>query len=576
MSVTPAAASFGPEGRNLRTRNQCRRFAMVTPRDIRLLVATVAVIGCDSASPVIPQRDGPLELAVRYPGSTPLVLAESVATWGSVGSGRAQLRVNGHRVRVEPNGAFLGWLPVPPGPAAVLEFEATLDGRTIREELPLDRALPATPSSAPIPMHPMHGWVRLRRLPSDTADSATQWRPVASRWYPGGPLALALPLGARLPVDLRTTDAVRVRLTEGIRPWVAAIEVDTLATPRSDPVPLGPVRLAAGHEGAEVSVATPEPLASTVELEGDRLRWSIFGARHATPQVETAATADPIRAVERQDGPAGEADVVLWVAGVPGGWQVRWRAGRLTLIVREPWPAERGLAHLIVALDGGHPPAGATGPTGLHEDSVTLAVARAAARRLTELGALPVLVRLDERPLSLEARLARAEEAGAQVFVSIHVNAPGDGRRPWLADGTETFFSEPLAQRLAAALRDSVAVSMGQMRRGPTVADLAVLRASWFAAALVEGTCLVLPGREAWLRTPEGIEAYAAGIVAGLARWASEVPEPIPPPSPAVRSALRDSLPPLAPAASSATRSRYTTGPILQLQAVLAGVTPEP
>ena len=508
------------------------------PLNIRLLTAAVVLVGCGKASPAIPPRDGPLELVVRYPGSALQVPAESVATWGSVGSGRAQLRVNGYRVRVEANGAFLGWLPLPPGSTPSLEFEATLDGRTVRARVPLDRAPAAAPST---PMRPTHGWVRLRRLPSDTADSATQWRPVASRWYPGGPLALPLPLGARLPVDLRGADVVRLRLAEGIRPWVAAIDVDTLAPPRADPVPLGPVRLGAGNDGAEVSVATPEPMASSVELEGDRLRWSIFGARHATRLVEAAAAPGPVRAVERQDGPAGEADVVLSLAGVPGGWRVRWRAGRLTLIVREPWTPERGLAHLIVALDAGHPPAGATGPTGLREDSVTLAVARAAARRLAELGARSVLVRPDERPLSLEARLSRAQEAGAQVFVSIHVNAPGDGRRPWLADGTEAFFTEPLARRLAAALGDSVAARTGQRRRGPTVADLAVLRTSWFPAALVEGTCLVLPGREAWLRTPAGIEAYAAGIVAGLARWATEVPEPIPPRFPAAQSARRDS-----------------------------------
>jgi hypothetical protein len=51
---------------------------------------------------------------------------------------------------------------------------------------------------------------------------------------------------------------------------------------------------------------------------------------------------------------------------------VRWRAGRLALTVRAPWPPERGLAGLIVALGAGHPPAGAIGPTGLREDSVTL------------------------------------------------------------------------------------------------------------------------------------------------------------------------------------------------------------
>jgi N-acetylmuramoyl-L-alanine amidase len=175
-----------------------------------------------------------------------------------------------------------------------------------------------------------------------------------------------------------------------------------------------------------------------------------------------------------------------------------------------------------VAVDAGHPPGGATGPTGLHEDSVTLAVAQVAARRLAELGARPVLVRSDSRPMSLEARLVAAEQAGAHLFVSIHVNAPADGRPPWGADGTETFIASPLALELAQALGDSVAASTGQRRRGPTVADLAVLRATWFPTVLIEGTCLVLPDREAWMRTAAGIEAYSNGIIRGLTSWASQ------------------------------------------------------
>jgi N-acetylmuramoyl-L-alanine amidase len=49
--------------------------------------------------------------------------------------------------------------------------------------------------------------------------------------------------------------------------------------------------------------------------------------------------------------------------------------------------------------------------------------------------------------------------------------------------------------------------------------DLAVLRPTWYPAVLVEGTALVVPEREALLRTQQGIDAYADGIVAGLRQW---------------------------------------------------------
>jgi N-acetylmuramoyl-L-alanine amidase len=385
----------------------------------------------------------------------------------------------------------------------------------------LQRAAAAPPPSA-VTAREAGGWVRVRRLPSDTADSATQRRPVFSRWFPGGPLAVPVPLGARLPVAARTEDAVRLRLADGVEVWVSAADVDSLVRPRRELVPLGPIHVTEREGMVELSVMAPEPLASTADIERNQFRWSIYGARHGSTAVDPARPSDFLRATERRNGPRGRADFVLRLAESPTGWRARWQDGRLVLQVRRPWPAKRGVAGLVVALDAGHPPAGATGPTGLREDSLTLAVARAAARKLAALGARPLLVRPDQRPLSLEARIARAEVANADLFVSIHVNAPADARPPALADGTETFFAQPFAERLAWALQDSVSAHMRQHWRDVTESDLAVLRATWFPAALVEGTCLVLPEREAWLRTPAGIDAYSSGIVAGVTRWVSE------------------------------------------------------
>jgi N-acetylmuramoyl-L-alanine amidase len=190
------------------------------------------------------------------------------------------------------------------------------------------------------------------------------------------------------------------------------------------------------------------------------------------------------------------------------------------LEIRPSPPAGAGLIGLIVAIDAGHPPGGAIGPTGLTEDSLSLAVALEAAERLRGLGAKPILTRLDAAPVSLEARVLLAETAGAHLFVSVHVNAPGDGRPPESVDGTRVFWLRPHSQQLAKALEDSVAAALHQVRAGAIQSDLAVLRPTWFPSALVEGTTLVLPGREAYLRSPAGVADYAAGIIAGIRAWA--------------------------------------------------------
>jgi len=46
--------------------------------------------------------------------------------------------------------------------------------------------------------------------------------------------------------------------------------------------------------------------------------------------------------------------------------------------------------------------------------------------------------------------------------------------------------------------------------------NLAVARPAWYPAVLTEGLFLMFPEQEAAMRSPEGRELYARGIVAGL------------------------------------------------------------
>ena len=168
-----------------------------------------------------------------------------------------------------------------------------------------------------------------------------------------------------------------------------------------------------------------------------------------------------------------------------------------------------GLQGLRVAIDAGHPPGGATGPAGLREDVLTLRVAREIARLLGDRGALPVLTRDDPLPLSLDGRLVRAEAADAHLFISLHADAPGDGRHPSSADFTRVQWWQPLARSLASAMLDSLFPSLGTTPNGFPRSNLAVLRATWFPAVLVEPTTIALPHREAFLASAEGVRRYA-------------------------------------------------------------------
>lgn len=94
----------------------------------------------------------------------------------------------------------------------------------------------------------------------------------------------------------------------------------------------------------------------------------------------------------------------------------------------------------LVAIDAGHggEDAGARGPGHVYEKQVTLAIAKALAEELGKLpGVRPMLTRDGDYFIPLRQRYAIAEQARADLFVSIHCNS---SRRRGMGSGTEVYF----------------------------------------------------------------------------------------------------------------------------------------
>ena len=95
------------------------------------------------ALPPIPTVDGPLRLDVGYPPEdATIAVRDSNFIFGSTGSGRAQLAINGIPVQVAPNGGFLAFIPVPAD--GVYRLSATKDGEsaTLERRVRIPEAAP--------------------------------------------------------------------------------------------------------------------------------------------------------------------------------------------------------------------------------------------------------------------------------------------------------------------------------------------------------------------------------------------------------------------------------------------------
>lgn len=189
----------------------------------------------------------------------------------------------------------------------------------------------------------------------------------------------------------------------------------------------------------------------------------------------------------------------------------------------------------IVILDPGHGgiDPGAVGPKGLQEKVVTLAVAKQVASILS-----PVVdVRLTHdsdialgsttsADLSTRARLAN--QAGADVFVSIHCNSATNR----IAGGTEVYHYPSSAQGnlLASTVYSHLLPAVSLSARGVKTANFAVLRETDMPACLVEMAFISNPAEEALLGSAAFQETAATAIAQGIANYLGvELLEPVEP-----------------------------------------------
>src|SRR3954449_639655 len=137
------------------------------------------------------------------------------------------------------------------------------------------------------------------------------------------------------------------------------------------------------------------------------------------------------------------------------GYRTRWSRNDLVLEIRRPPRIARGdpLRGRTIAVDPGHPPLGATGPTGLREADANLAVAARLRKLLERAGAQVIMTRTADTAVDLWSRVTVADTSGAELLVSIHNNALPDGVNPFTNNGTTVFYNQPRSLPLAAEIQ---------------------------------------------------------------------------------------------------------------------------
>lgn len=560
--------------------------------------------------PPIPSVDGPLAPKVVYPAEGHVIESrDSSFVFGSLGTGRATLTINGVPARVYPNGAFMAWLPNPPASDPRYQLVAAVGADTarvvrqvrigvprlrpaaggllvdstsvaprgnalaLRRDEPVRVSVHAAPdarawldasnATVPLAQSPDAGALDSTFFAADVpaatlraggmlvvargadtarfpiariapADSAApHWvmlgtiptvpdtdQRIIARPTPGGTYKWFLFPGTVLEATGHSDGFTRVRLDESLEIWVA--DADVTALPAGTTAPrrvTANARVRSAPEWEDLVLPVGARPAYDVIEERDALTLVLYGTRANTDIINYAPNDSLVHDVQWSQDRDGRARYTVHLGAPLYGYLVMWEDGNLVLRVRRPpaIDARRPLSGMTIVVDPGHPPIGATGPTGLWEPEATLAVGERLRTILESRGAHVVMTRTTMNPVALGDRPIMARRADGNAFVSIHLNAYPDGVNVFTAsNGSGTYYFYPHSIALARPVQRGLVAHMGLPDLGVNYDNLAVARQTWMPAVLCEGAFVIVPEQEAALRTPEFQQRYAEGIADGL------------------------------------------------------------
>lgn len=157
-------------------------------------------------------------------------------------------------------------------------------------------------------------------------------------------------------------------------------------------------------------------------------------------------------------------------------------------------------------------------PQDLIEKEINLDVARRVAARLEAEGARVILTREEDAYVSLDERAARANEAGADLFLSVHTNRiPGHPE----CYGAQTFYhpSSEEGKRLAGLVQEELLKIDPENYRSALPGDYRVLRLSQMPGVIVEIGFMTNARDRGLIATGAYRDRVAGAVVRGVARY---------------------------------------------------------
>lgn len=318
----------------------------------------------------------------------------------------------------------------------------------------------------------------------------------------------------------RSGDNVRVRVDDRLEVWVDSSSVSAL--PAGYPAPrrtVGAMALVPSAEWVDVVMPVSSPPPYLIEQERNRITLTLYGTQATPDVIKFLANDSLVRMINWVPEESNRVRLQLELTQPPFGYLVLYDSARGFILRLRRAPhvnLARPLEGLTIAVDPGHPPGGAIGPTGYTEAQGVLAVGLKLRDILEQRGAHVVLTRTTMDAVDLHLRSVIARRANAHLLVSVHENAFGEGTDPFPNVGTSTLFFHPQSEPLARLVQQGMMNELGLRDLGIHYQNISIGRTMWMPSIITEGLFLMVPEQENAAKDPVTQERYARGVADGI------------------------------------------------------------
>lgn len=197
------------------------------------------------------------------------------------------------------------------------------------------------------------------------------------------------------------------------------------------------------------------------------------------------------------------------------GHRVQYTSNSMKFDIRTPVKKT-----LKICLDAGHgPDSGALGPRGLSERDTLMPLVRMTGVLLEKEGFEVIYTRTQPDGMPLYDRPDFAASKNADMFISFHYNATGDGVNPYDHRASETYYYTAAGMHLAKTIHPHILKATGLRDGGIRFGNLAVLRNNWVPSILLELDYILIPEAEERIEEISFMEGIAYSVLNGILDW---------------------------------------------------------